>query len=129
LGHELKEIIDWITEWAKKQPDVQGVLLVGSRARGNARPDSDVDLVVISAEREKHLADPIWGPARREPWGALVALRFRHVNGLELDLGFVEPSWARQEPVDPGTTKVLRDGATILYDPRGQLKQLRVAVQ
>ena len=31
----------------KKRPDVMGVILFGSWARGNNRPDSDVDLVVI----------------------------------------------------------------------------------
>jgi hypothetical protein len=37
-------------EELKQQPDVLGVILFGSWARGNARPRSDVDLVVIVRE-------------------------------------------------------------------------------
>lgn len=34
----------------RARPDVRGVILFGSRARGNNRPESDVDLVVIMTE-------------------------------------------------------------------------------
>jgi predicted nucleotidyltransferase len=34
-------------EELKQKPEVLGVILFGSWARGNNRPDSDVDLVVI----------------------------------------------------------------------------------
>jgi len=37
-------------EELKQRPDVLGVILFGSWARGNNRPDSDVDLVVILTE-------------------------------------------------------------------------------
>ena len=39
-------IEQFITE-LRKNPDVLGILLFGSRARGNNRDDSDVDLLVI----------------------------------------------------------------------------------
>lgn len=37
-------------EELKQRPEVQGIILFGSWARGNNRPDSDVDLVVILSE-------------------------------------------------------------------------------
>ena len=33
-----------IITWAKKTPEVQAVFLYGSRAKGSAKPDSDVVL-------------------------------------------------------------------------------------
>ena len=43
-----------------RDPEIEQVVLFGSRARGNARPDSDLDLLLILAgsltpEREKRL--------------------------------------------------------------------------
>lgn len=41
---------DWkanIRSWAKSQPDVAEVYLFGSRAKGVARPDSDLDIGVV----------------------------------------------------------------------------------
>lgn len=40
-------------EELKQRPDVLGVIMFGSWARGNNRPDSDVDLVVIVSEGYK----------------------------------------------------------------------------
>ena len=55
-----------ISAWAQATPYVRAVHLFGSKAKGNARPDSDVDLAVsaagghytaLAAEWEKHLSD------------------------------------------------------------------------
>ncbi len=55
-----------IIEWAQATPYVRAARLFGSRAKGNARPDSDVDLAVsasaghyvaLVAEWEKHLSE------------------------------------------------------------------------
>jgi predicted nucleotidyltransferase len=46
-------VADLIEEFVRElaeRPDVAGVILTGSRARGNARPDSDADLAVIVPE-------------------------------------------------------------------------------
>jgi predicted nucleotidyltransferase len=37
---------DAIIAWAEKSPEVQAVMLFGSRCKGTARPDSDVDLAL-----------------------------------------------------------------------------------
>lgn len=36
-----------IVEWAYRHPEIQEVYLYGSRARGDYRPDSDIDLAVV----------------------------------------------------------------------------------
>lgn len=40
------EQIDAIRAWASRTPEVRAVWLFGSRAKGTARPDSDVDLAI-----------------------------------------------------------------------------------
>ena len=44
------EFLFRFTAWAASQPDIVAVGLAGSHARGAARPDSDVDLVILSTD-------------------------------------------------------------------------------
>src|SRR5262245_60768338 len=39
-----------IIAWAKKTPEVHAVMLFGSRCKGTARPNSDVDLAIVMTE-------------------------------------------------------------------------------
>jgi uncharacterized protein len=52
-------LIDRLASWAAQRADLRAVVLVGSHARGEARPESDVDLVLLCV-------DP--GPAGCGPW-------------------------------------------------------------
>jgi|SRR5690606_23798445 len=45
--HDAAELGRLLTHILARMPDVLGVWLFGSRARGAARPDSDVDLAVL----------------------------------------------------------------------------------
>jgi Nucleotidyltransferase domain len=44
----VERLLERAVAWARRQPDIRGLALVGSWARGNARADSDVDLVVLT---------------------------------------------------------------------------------
>jgi Nucleotidyltransferase domain len=44
------ELLERATAWARRRPDIRGLALVGSWARGSARTDSDVDLVVLTTD-------------------------------------------------------------------------------
>ena len=132
---ETEALLDRVGEWARLQPDLVGVVLVGSRARGTARPDSDVDLVFLSREPDRYLQRDDWaselgaaaiqGSARR---GALVEQRLLMISGAELDVGIGSPDWASVEPIDAGTARVLREGSRIVYDPEGVLARVTEAV-
>ena len=111
--------IERVVAWLAPRPDVRAVALVGSHARGDAGPASDIDLVVLCDEPGVYVDDDSW-PAelggdliRTRRWGDLVERRLR-LDGLEaeLDLGFVAPPWnpparLRQEAIwivgDPKT--------------------------
>jgi len=106
---------------------VVGLLLVGSYARDAARPDSDVDLVLLTTDRDAYLAEEELGLGelvRTRQWGVITERRFRTPSGLEVELGVGNPDWASVDPVDPGTRKVVTDGARILHDPGGALGAL-----
>lgn len=45
-----------IVQWAKSTPEIEAVLLFGSRARGTSKPDSDADLALLIYEQHFPLA-------------------------------------------------------------------------
>ena len=134
---EYLRVVRSVASWARQQREIVGVAVVGSWARGQARMDSDVDLVVLTDDEERYIADDRWVPdavgeaaqlVRAEDWGPLTERRDVLRSGLEVEFGFVSPSWASVDPVDPGTARVVGDGWSPLVDPEGALVRLGAAV-
>jgi predicted nucleotidyltransferase len=128
---EMREVAERVTRWAASRSDVVGVLLVGSFARGAVRPDSDVDLLVVTTEASRYADDDLWlrelalgEVVRVRAWGPVTKWRQVTASGLEGEVNIGSPDWARTDPVDAGTRRVVSDGARILYDPAGILAAL-----
>ena len=51
----IQDFLSRIKAWAEQQGNISGVFLVGSYARGTARADSDVDLVILTSRPEGYL--------------------------------------------------------------------------
>ncbi|HEX8863682.1 MAG TPA: nucleotidyltransferase domain-containing protein [Actinomycetes bacterium] len=115
-------------EWAARRPDVVALALVGSYARGADRPDSDVDLMVLTTGPARYLDREDWigelGAERLVAtrwWGPVTERRLLLPSGLEVEVGVAPPSWAAVDPVDAGACRVMTDGNRVLYDPAGLL--------
>ncbi|WP_314219629.1 nucleotidyltransferase domain-containing protein [Streptomyces zaehneri] len=128
---EVCRVVGRVTRWAGNRSDVVGLLLVGSFARGAARPDSDVDLVVLSTAPARYAQDDGWARelalgevVRVQEWGPVTEWRYVTASGLEVEVGVGSAHWARTDPVDGGTRRVVTDGAWPLYDPAGILRAL-----
>ena len=124
----IEPFLEALTTWAAARRDVVGLALVGSQARGSARPDSDVDVVILAANPARLLRGG-WSAtfgavesSRIEDYGALQSLRVFYRHGLEVEFGIAKPDWARL-PLDAGTRKVLADGVRVLYDAEGLLEK------
>ena len=121
----LKAFIAWVSD----QADMQAVALVGSYARGEARDDSDIDLVILTERPEKYLENTKWtekfGAVERqqiENYGKLTSLRVWYQNGFEVEYGITTPDWAAT-PLDAGTQEVMRGGMTALFERRDFLSR------
>jgi hypothetical protein len=57
-------------------------------------------------------------------WGTVTERRFVLPSGLEVELVAVLPSWAANDPVDEGTRRVVTEGVSVVYDPKGVLAGL-----
>lgn len=127
----IEPLLRALSAWAAAEPHIDAVLLVGSHARGEARCDSDVDLVVLTSVPDRFIVEPRW-PARFgqvarhavEPWGEVTSVRVWYASGLEVEFGFTRPSWASL-PLDAGTRQVIAGGFRVLFDRRGVLGRLR----
>lgn len=121
----LREIISTLRQWAQEETSIESVILVGSWARGNNRPDSDLDLCVLTAHRNRLLEEnrfpSRFGAVRSrqtEHYGACTSVRVWYEEGTEIEFGLVEPGWIAL-PLDEGTRQVLSDGYCVLYDRAG----------
>ena len=128
------ELLNKVVRWAEGEPLLTGVALVGSYARGAARADSDVDLMILSAEPRRYLEDTSWlrlfgevASCTEEDWGLVTSLRVFYAHGLEVEFGLAIPAWA-VIPVDAGTRRVVADGMQVLYDPNDVFGKLQDAV-
>ncbi len=113
---------------------MQAIALVGSYARGAARDDSDIDLVVLTSQPGDYLDDLIWierfgavGKYQTEDYGKLTSLRVWYHNGMEVEYGFTTLDWAAT-PLDAGTQEVIRGGLVILFERGNLLSRSGVAV-
>jgi predicted nucleotidyltransferase len=84
---EIEDMVDRVTRWAVDRHDTVGLLLAGSCARNAARPDSDIDFVLLTSD-ETHYVDNAWAcelelgePTRTQSWGTITERRFVTASG------------------------------------------------
>lgn len=116
-------------ELGAAEPDIMAILLVGSCARNEQREDSDIDLIILSSEWKKYLADRSWVnrfgrccEERIEYYGLITSLRVFY-PGMEIEFGLGGPEWLH-EPLDEGTAQVLRDGYRPIFERNDVLKPI-----
>jgi hypothetical protein len=187
-----------IATWVEGQPDLLALALAGSWARGNPRPDSDLDVLILTSDQDRYRQDHAWLGAAQSgervripsnrphplsraageggegvhqqqplpilprcagegaplipssvhplpPWlsaigleaaGYRVVARTARQYGVvwswhlhlepdaELELSFANPDWAKTNPIDAGTDRVVKDALQVLIDKDGRLSAL-----
>lgn len=122
---KLIQVIDFIEDfmrWARRRRDIRAAALVGSYARMQANPSSDVDLVIIANAPQKYLTQTDWLKnfgavitSQVEEYGKVTSLRVWYENGLEIEYGFTTREWVA-EPLDTATKRVIEDGLRVLFE-------------
>ncbi|KAK6024998.1 nucleotidyltransferase domain protein [Ostertagia ostertagi] len=89
---------DLIVAWARSHRDIEAVWLFGSRARGDSRPNSDIDLAVMTP------TELDWIDNQRQYRDELLAL------SQKADL-----NWYRPNGDVPTVAKAVSDHGLLLY--------------
>jgi predicted nucleotidyltransferase len=135
-------LIDAVRVWLEGRSDLRALALAGSWARGNPKPTSDLDLIIVASDPEKYrfpdewLRDIPFATATfeidryatctyGEVWSCRVFLR----PDSEVELTFAAPGWADIDPLDPGTKFVVADAFRIIIDKDGALQRVFAVVQ
>lgn len=126
---EVRVLLEDVRLWASGRPDIVGVGLAGSWARGDPTMNSDVDLIILTTAKDSYIEDDRWIEkfgglriVRTQDWGPLYTeRRFVLPSGLEVEFGVAPPSWAT-DPPDPNISEVVGSGGLrAVYDPEGIL--------
>jgi predicted nucleotidyltransferase len=118
----------------KCDPNIIAVLLVGSYARNEQKEGSDINLVIITEEKEKLIQEDKWikmygdpKKAEVEEWGDIKSLRVKYEE-YEIEFGIGTKRWIRI-PLEKGTEKVLKDGYIILFEKENSMKDIKKVVE
>jgi uncharacterized protein len=130
-------VIEAVAAWARTRADVRALALLGSWARGNPRPDSDVDLMAISDCAEGYRCSHEWmseidfdraGHSIKSSDDATYgAVWSRHIHldpAGEIELTFAPRAWASIAPLDAATRAIVNDAFRIILDKDGSLARL-----
>jgi len=127
-------LIHRVVDWAESKGDIFGIALVGSHARGEAGPDSDLDLIIVASNPTHYILDSSWVESfgnvescTAEDWGLVTSLRVYFQDGQEVEFGLTSEKWVAI-PADRGTSQVISAGMKILYDPAGLLANFQEEV-
>ncbi len=139
----INTILEKAVNWAETRSEILALALVGSYARGEAKPDSDIDLMVITPNTDFFRSNHQW--MHQINWESInyqilkwndaeygvVWSRHIYLDSLTKDLTHIKveisfglPTWASVNPIDSGTFSVVSRGCQILYDSQGILTHL-----
>jgi predicted nucleotidyltransferase len=133
-------VIDAVACWALARDDVRAMALVGSWARGNPLQASDIDLLLLTDRAGEYQSRRTWLREIRfgragfrvtssdtTVYGAW-SLHIRLLPAAEVELTFADRAWARVDPIDAGTRRVVEDALRIIFDKDAALATLTAAV-
>jgi len=125
-----KKVFDVLVE----NENIVVVLLIGSYARQAQRADSDIDLMIVTRDKESLLSQSNWihqfGSVltiEKEEWGTVTSLR-AYYKEYEIEFGIGNEIWL-DVPLDKGTEKVLKDGYVVLFDRNNRMNRIRKIVE
>lgn len=141
-AQEVDRLLTTVVTWSDRQHDIDGLALVGSWAKGTARPDSDLDLVLITTHPQTYRRNGAW--MTEIPWseagfelaswqdkdyGAIWSRHLLLSPDAEVEMSFCSPGWASVAPMDEGTREVVTPACRVLTDKKGYWTRLLQAIR
>ena len=113
-----------LREWATHELFIESIVLVGSYARGTQNSGSDIDLILVTSQKQFYIENTdvfsFYNNIQKtniEFYGECTSIRVWYENGLEVEYGMVTQKWV-EIPLEAGTMQVLSDGYKVLIDKK-----------
>ncbi|UCE66630.1 MAG: aminoglycoside 6-adenylyltransferase [Candidatus Zixiibacteriota bacterium] len=131
--HELfEQFIDRFKRWAKKQDDIRGAYILGSRARKETPADewSDLDLPIITSDPDRYISDISWLDnlgkhcltfLEKTGTGREIERRVLFEGGLDVDFPIIPYDLLKNHTLSPLDIIMLNRGYRILVDKDKEL--------
>jgi predicted nucleotidyltransferase len=104
-SHHDRVLADFLERIGRVRPAIERLILFGSRARGDDRPDSDYDLLIVVAHKDAALLDVLYE--------AVMDVVLSHGRLISLKV-FESREFARLQALGtPFTSRVTAEGRTI----------------
>ncbi len=120
-GQRARLFLNAVHDWAEKRPDIAAIALFGSWADGTARPDSDIDLLIVAYDAAGYFTWQDWlsdfgKPTDRvqERTANLPTLRAWYADGPEVEFVFAPPAMAPSLPLLAGPVVAIHDPGGLL---------------
>lgn len=139
---QVDRILELVRAWTETQPRIRAVALVGSWARGQARANSDLDLMFLTSNPELFLHNAswhhclLWQEIGLEisdyydlTYGVVWSRHLCFNSRQEIEFSFGALNWADTKPIDLGTYRVASSGLKIIYDPDRLLANLMTTMK
>ena len=128
----LEKFLDELKKYAKNTSHIESIIIVGSYARGTNNDSSDLDIVIITSNKNGMIENQDFvqkfgavSKQQTEYYGACTSIRVWYKDGKEVEFGIVEPSWI-SVPLDTGTYRVLSDGYKVVIDKERYFGSLKL---
>lgn len=123
--------ISKVKRWGEQSKEINAIILVGSYARGTHSKSSDIDLVILTNDKENMISNPMFinqfGKQSKmgiEYYGAVTSIRVFYEEGFEVEFGIAEISWIAQ-PLDSGTRQILDEGYKVIIDKGNYFESIK----
>jgi predicted nucleotidyltransferase len=130
-------LINFIASVVGQRSDLRGAAVCGSWARGSARPESDLDILLIARQPEQLRRNQEWICELRfsdaglryvdhttATYGVVWSAHVNLEPEAQLELCIASEAWASVSPIDAGTLQVITGGFKIVVDKDGLLERL-----
>jgi predicted nucleotidyltransferase len=110
--NRIERIVVMLRRWAEKKPEIEGIAIFGSFAKGTTHSASDLDLFIKTSGGEVSpgvvIGEGDKGFVDVSGW----KVELRTLFGIKVHIGF---------PDDPKNEQYARQAHLIVYDPKGAL--------
>lgn len=124
----IDQFLEQLAAFGAAESSIDAIVLVGSHANGDAKPDSDVDVVIITKTTEQLMDGFAWAyrfgrvtSSEEEDHGLVQSLRVFYDGGLEVEFGITSSDWIADDQLKE-TGSILKKGYRVIYDPQNVIE-------